>query len=147
MKKAKNITRENIISGNDGLSFLGIFISCFLFLIVFFLISFFLLLITSLVLFNTESSLTILEYVAKVVLLFSSSLSGFLLSKKNKQRYLPCGATLGFFIVVLLMLLSIFLGQFDNLFSIWYLIIIFSTVLGSMLGIKRDSRKKTRRKH
>ncbi|MBE6674881.1 MAG: TIGR04086 family membrane protein [Ruminococcaceae bacterium] len=137
-KRTKHAEQE----GNE-LSFLGIIRVSIIFTGVFCIISALLLLVTSLVLFNTNDPSLYLDVAGKAILFVSSLLSSFLLSKKMRQRYIPFGLSLGIMIGLLVFLVSMILkGDSTSNSQILILIVPAITTVGSILGIKREKKIK-----
>ena len=144
-RKNKHLQGENGIS---ELSFIDIIKSCLLFLVFFCALSLVLILITSFIFFRLEDPTAWLDIIGKFVLYFSALVSGFLLSKRNLQRYVPGGLFLGALITALIFTLSLILqNETANNNALWLALIPVCTVLGSVLGIKRTSKPRRHKRH
>lgn len=78
----------------------------------------------------------------KIVLIIISSivmlLSGFLIGKKSTKKGFISGAILGFCFIMVLIILGLFLGvKFSFARFVYYIILILSTMLGSIVGINK----------
>ena len=125
------------------LNFLGIIKMSLIFTFIFCAISAVLLLVVSLIFFNTNDPSKYANVLGKSTLFASSLLCGFLLSKKVGKRYIPLGFTLGITISLLIFLLSVISNNdVASNSQLWLLLTPVVTVLGSVLGIKREKKHK-----
>lgn len=78
-----------------------------------------------------------------IVMIICSFVSGLLLGKKtNKKGYLN-GFILGLSIVLLLFLLSfLYKGSYNLNTIIYYLVIIFSSMFGAIIGVNKNNARK-----
>ena len=133
-------------SKNRDLTFKNIFIRCLLFTVIFFLIGFLTVLITSYFLYKTNDP-TSYAQIAGISSLFATAfITSFIQSRINKQHYFASSLILGRLVFALSFI--IFLLTPNNEFNItnfvWRLLIPVFCVLGGMLGISRNNKK---RKH
>lgn len=146
MEITKRKRTKRTSQDTSELNFLGIIKVCVIFTGIFCIISAILLLIVSLMLFNAEDPSLFLDVAGKGTLFAASVICSFLLSKKVCQRYIPIGLTLGIMITLLIFLISvIFKGDSTNSSQIWLLFIPVITVIGSLLGIKKEKKQRHKR--
>ena len=137
-KRAKHANQDT-----TELNFLGVLRLGFIFTCIFCAISAVLLLIVALIFYNTNDPSQYANVLGKATLFTSSLLCSFLLSKKIGRRYIPLGFTLGIMISLLIFLVSVFLNN-DGASSthLWLFLTPVVTVLGSVLGIKREKKQR-----
>ena len=140
-KKRKKHLKSNV------LSFKALFFRCFAFVFVFTLIYFIITLIFSYFLYKTKDPTSLIKVGSTISLLISIFLSGFLLSKYNRKRYLISSLILGTLILLLIALINVFFFQKDFTLTdfIWQLLIPVFCILGGAIGVKKEKRKKIHR--
>lgn len=134
-EEEKNTTLFNVIK------------SSLLFTVIFYFIGIILVLATSVVAYRSSDPSKYIEYLGKICLFVSALISGFMMAKKQGQKYILNGLILGSFILSSIFITSLFSDSDiiqNNL--IWYILIPMSTVLGNILGIKREKNKHRKRK-
>lgn len=108
------------------------------FLLVFIFLGFFSMLLTLLGYFNITSS-KITEYLILFLTMVSLFIGGFFLGKKCEQKGWLEGIKIGSMVIFLFFLIS-YLGFDQGLnvkVCIYYLILLVSSILGSMIGINK----------
>ena len=136
MKKIKHYQPSN-----EEIGLLAITKRCALFCLIFFIMSMLLLFILSLTFVNFADSTTYLNLIGKLTLYLSSFLCSFLLSKRIRENYIYSGILLGALITSLIFILSLMYPESTTNSVIWLLLIPVSTLLGSLLGKKRNIKK------
>ena len=139
-KKRKNHAR------NSELSVKEILVRCLAFTALFCLIGFLIVLVASCFLYRTKDPTAYVKFAGVFSLFLSAFLTGFIQSKINRQHYFSSSLILGAFVFTLTLVTSLLTSnQALNITNfIWRILIIAFTVLGGMLGISREGRK---RKH
>ena len=120
---------------------------CLAFSLVFLIISSVLLLIFSAIFLNFEDPIKLSSYMGKIALYASALLSSFLLSKKIGQSYIFSGILFGALITSIIFLFSLAYPNSTNNSTLWILLVPITTLLGSILGIKRQGKPKRHKRH
>ena len=84
---------------------------------------------------------TTLNIISVIVVIMSLFIGGYLTGRKaNKKGYLE-GIKFGLIMIVIILLLNllVFKNEFSLINILYYLILLFSSTLGSMIGIMRKS--------
>ncbi len=110
--------------------------SLFYFLIIFFSLLF---IITIFYYFDILSNNGI-KYFKIITIILSCFLSGFKIGKQAKDKGYLKGLTLGSIILILFFLISLFTKGFRLQQLIYYLIILITTTIGSMVGILKEKK-------
>ena len=120
---------------------------CLVFVFVFCLINFFITLSASYFLYKTKDPTSLIDIGSSASLFTSVFLSGFLLSKLNKQRYFLSSLTLGMIILLLTLLITVCFSKNNISVTdfIWRTLIPVFCILGGAIGVKKEKRKKIRR--
>lgn len=142
MKKFKRRQQNS-----DEIGLLVIIKRCLFFSFLFFAVAIALLLIFSTAFIRTEDPSAYLTIAGKLSLYIASLLCSFLLSKKNGQNYFFSGIILGAMITALIFIASLIYPSSTSNSVIWLLLIPITTVLGGLIGKKRDSTKIKHRKY
>ena len=111
------------------------------FSLLFFLFAITMLLVLSLICVRLEDPSAWITIIGKLSLFLSAMICGFLLSRKNKQSYFLSGILLGGLITGLIFIASLIYPDSTQNSILWLLLIPISTILGSLLGIKRNFKK------
>jgi putative membrane protein (TIGR04086 family) len=132
---------------NDDLNFSRLFKRILLYTLLFFVASIIVMIILSLIFYNTSDPTSKIGIISLSAFYTSSFICGIALSKQNKQFYILGGILLGAMIFLNTLLISLFLGKDGlSLTSIgWRLISPVLCVLGSLAGIHRDKPHRKRR--
>ena len=109
------------------------------------LISAILLLIASFVLFKLDDPFKYVNIATKATTVLTSFICGFLLGKNLKERFIPCGISLGCIIVIFLSATSLFIGSLEGFNPLWCTIILFCTTFGSLFSRLSQSKPKHKR--
>lgn len=118
---------------------------CFLFTIFFSVVTVLLVLILSAFFYNTENPTSKLQLIATISMYLATFFSAFFLSKLNGGLYFWGGLILGTIILALILVISIFVKvENQNIFLQLALPVI--SILGAMLGQKREKRNNRRKK-
>lgn len=117
---------------------------CLVFSLIFAVISVLLVLILSAFFYNTENPTSKLLLIATISMYLATFLSAFFLSKLNGSLYFWGGLILGTIILALILVLSIFV-KVDNQNIFLQLALPVISILGAMLGQKREKRTKRRK--
>ncbi len=120
---------------------------CLAFSLVFLITASVLLLISSAIFMNFDDPIYWSSIMGKIVLYVSALISSFLLSKKNGQCYIFSGILLGAMITGIIFLLSLAYPNSTNNSILWILLVPITTLLGSILGIKRQGKPKRYKRH
>ncbi len=141
----KSINRKKRLASqsNDDKSLLQIVKYCSIFTLFFFISSFLILLFVSLFLFNTSDPSKYLGIASKAILYSSVFACSIALTKKLKQSYLLSGLIFGCMIDALFFIISLIYGG-DRMLA-WYILIPIFSILGGLLGIKKESKPRKRR--
>ena len=134
------------MSKSNKLSLFGIIKILLLFTALYAVITALLILVSSLILFNTEDPLAYISITSKGISLVSSLITGFVLAKKQGEKYLLKGLVLGVFISCLLLLVSLFIGESGSFNPIIYIATLATAAIGALLGRPREKRKKVKHK-
>lgn len=131
---------------NSELTIKNILIRCVLFTLLFCLLGFLFVLTSSYFLYKTEDPTSFTEIAGIFSLFISAFLTSLIQSKINKQYYFSSSLILGILIFALTLIISLILpdSEFDITNFIWRILIPVFCILGGMLGIKRNNKK---RKH
>ena len=141
-------TRKRKKLQNSELNFKDIFKRCVIFTVIFFLISIITTAIIGAIFYNTKDPTSKIAITSLLSLYLSSFISGFILSKINKQRYFLGGLILGILLFIITFVAGIIIDSkesFELGSIIWRLLIPVVCILGSMLGIKKDTKHKHNR--
>lgn len=114
---------------------------CSIFSLVFFAIAIALLLALSLIFIKFENSTDYISLTGKLSLYLSAFLSSILLARKSNQDTAFPGFLFGSMITGLIFLASLVYPQSTQNSVIWLIIIPVTTVLGSIIGKKRNKKK------
>lgn len=114
---------------------------CSIFTLVFFAIAIALLLALSLIFIRLENSTDYIVLTGKLSLYLSAFLSSILLARKSNQDTVFSGFLMGGMITGLIFLISLVYPQSTENSVIWLIIIPVTTVLGSIIGRKRNKKK------
>lgn len=117
---------------------------CLLFSLIFAVITVLLVLIFSAFFYNTENPTSKLQLIAIISVYLAAFISAFALSKVNGGLYFWGGLILGSIILALILILSIFI-KVDNQNIFLQLALPIISILGAMLGQKREKRNKHRK--
>ena len=119
------------------------------FTLLFLLLGAAIVMIASLILFNTPNPTEYLEYAGKVCLYLSVLIVGIVLGKRHKSKLFLMGIVLSAYIVVFLVTVSLFLpSSGTSLEILWLLLIPLICVLGCFIGGKATvSPRKRKRKY
>ena len=143
----KNLKRTHL--KQQDFSFKDIIIrSCF-FIFMFCVASIACLIILSYFFYNSNDPSKWAKIVSLCSLYFCVFTTSLIQSKVNRQRYLLCSIILGVGILILTFLYTLFFGasiDFSTTNLIWRLLIPVISILGGMLGIKKQKRAIHRRK-
>ncbi len=141
----ENKKRKNHLK-NKELTFKSILIRCGAFTVLFCLIGFLIILVASYFLYKTKDPTAFTQIIGITSLFVAVFLTGFIQARVNKQYYFFSSLVLGIFIFALTFVISLFApnNEFNLTNLIWRILIPVFCVLGGMLGIKRESKK---RKH
>ncbi len=139
------IKRKNRLK-NKELSYMDIIVRSLKFTVLFCLMGILLSFATSLILYRTEDPCAFLEITGISLLFFTVSVTSFIQSKVNKQRYFFASLLLGIFIFILTFLISIITSkyEFNTVNFIWRLLIPVFSVLGGALGVNKENKKRKR---
>ena len=108
--------------------------------LLYFLIPFFILLIISTLFYYFDIlSNNIFKYFKIIVLLISCITSGIFIGKKSLNKGYLNGIIFSFIIIFIFFISSLFLDGFKISQIIYYLIIIITTTIGSMIGINKKN--------
>ena len=143
--KTKKKKRLNF---NKELNFKKLFIRCLLFGVIFLILGLITNLLLSFVLYRTKDPTSLLELGGIISLFSSSIIIGYIQSRINKQYYLLGGIVLGIIIFIFTVIVTLILSNGNittNNVLLKALIPAFS-VIGSMLGIKRERKRKKHHK-
>lgn len=132
-------------SPNEEINLFTVVKRCFLFTIIFFMFSLLLLLVLSFLFMKSKDPASWINLIGKFTLYFSAFVCSFILSKKNKQNYILSGLILGAIITGVIFTISLFYKNDANNSTIWLALIPVTTILGSVVAIKR--RSKPRKRH
>ena len=139
INKTKRINSQN----KESQSVIHIFKYCFLFTLLFFVISATIITISSLFLFNTNDPTKFLSISLKATLYFSVLLCSIALSKKLQCSYIFSGLVFGCMIFVIFFIISFFSSTENSI--IWMILIPAFSIIGSLLGVKRNIKPHKRR--
>ena len=139
INKTKRINSQN----NENQSILQIFKYCFLFTLLFFAISITIITILSLFLFNTNDPTKFLSLSLRITLYFSILVCSFALSKKLQYSYIFAGLIFGCMVFVIFFIISLFSTTESSI--IWMILIPAFSIIGSILGMKRNIKPHKRR--
>lgn len=129
----------------EELTFPSLIKRCLVFSGIFFLLTALLVLLLSLIFYNTENPGSIVLFVATASMYLSALISSFALSKFNGGLYLWGGLILGAMVLAVILIASIFI-KVENHNIFLQLAIPAITVLGALLGKKREKRNKHKRR-
>ena len=132
---------------NSELSATVLIKRCLTFSLLFSLIATTLLLVSSAAFMSLDDPTHWSNLIGKVVLYVSAIITSFFLSKKNGQGYIFSGIVLGAIITSIIFLISLIYPDSISNSILWILLIPVSTILGSVLGIKRQGKLKMHRHH
>jgi len=123
-----------------------IFKRCLAFTALFCLICFFIVPVVSYFLYKTKDPTSHIQNAGVSLLFISVFLTSFIQSKINKQHYLLSSLILGILIFALTLMISLIIpnNEFNITNFVWRLLIPVFSILGGMLGISRNDK---RRKH
>ena len=136
----KNENNENDVS------FLSLVKRCALFCLLCGVLYVLIALVASIILYNTNDPTSKIPIAGIASMYLSVLLSSFLMAKKNKSRYLLGGILLGTFVLLSSAMISLSIGENGNDGLIYKLLIPVFSLLGSIIGIKREKARKRRRK-
>lgn len=142
MKKFKHLQSK----GGEAFGFPYYAKNILLLLLLFFVVSIVLMLASSAILFNTSDPASLAMPVGKGILGASSLICGFILSRRVGKLYVPLGAALGLAITLLVFVISLFIPNNNGVSVLWYGMIILATLVGSIIGIKRERKPKHKRR-
>ena len=134
MKGYKKISAKNIdlTTGN-------LFKRCLVFAGASLLISAVVTIIISSIFYKLPDPTSKIHIASLLSMYISALISGFILSKINKQKYLASGFILGMILFLLNFILSLVFNKDLSVYSIvWKILIIVVCVLGSALGVKKE---------
>ena len=141
MSKYKNHDFEN-----KDLSFKKLLKRCLIVLLASILIGILITLLFSLVFYNLPDPTSRINIASLLSMYFTVFISGFILSRVNKQKYFIGSLILGLMLFAINIILSIILkDELSTTDYIWKLLIPVFCILGSMIGIKKE-RKSYRKK-
>ena len=137
-KKRKRYLRK------EELTFYNILARCGLFVILFFCLGIFILLIVSYFLYKTKDPTSYLQLGGMASLFSATLLTGFIQSRVNKCHYFFSSLILGILLFLTTLIIALITPNYR--FSIdefiWRLLIPVFGILGSMLGIKKEGKRK-----
>lgn len=77
-----------------------------------------------------------------IIIILIAFITGFLVGMQTKEKGYLKGLLTGLIMIVIMFLISLLLGSKYSLYTfVYYLIIIISTTLGSMLGVNKTPKK------
>lgn len=105
-------------------------------LYMFLIIIVFTLLVTLLSYFNifNDNITKIMKYIIPIISVF---VGGIMMGRRANKKGIIEGARLSFIIIAIFMLLSVILSSFKGQSLIYYLIIIITTIFGSLIGVQK----------
>ena len=103
-------------------------------------------LIASLCLFNLNDPQKVSEIAGKACLYIACIGSGLILSKRLRQKNVLASFVLSVVILTFIFLISLFVPGTANS-VLWLIFIPIATIIGSLLGVKREKTKHRKRRH
>ncbi len=143
------ISKKNFkLRENEEYSFFSLLKTCLFFFAIFSLLCIAFSCIISLIFYQTLNPNKMVDFASITSLYLSSFFSAFLLSKKTGQKYILGGALLGVIILFVLFISALFTET--KLISSEFLlkaVVPFVCILGALLGVKREKKKRKSYKH
>ncbi len=133
---------------NQELGFGGLLKRCLIILGVSVVLSLLITLLFSAIFYNLPDPTSRINTASLFSMYVTVFVSGIILSKVNKQKYLAGGIILGIMLLIINLVLSfIFNKDISTSDYIWKLLIPVFCVLGSMLGIKKERKRHFKKRY
>ena len=132
---------------NQATSFVALLKNCLFYTLLFFTLAAFVMLVLSFIFFKLENPNKWANLIGKISLYLPALLCGLINSRKSRQSYFLGNFLLGLTFTIIVFFISILYPENTAQPIVWYLLIPLITVLGGLLGIKRQTKARKRKRH